>query len=700
MLRFSKTAEVRGGLAAHVDGRTRPESAHPRDHLEPVILLGPDGAVLSMDDATRLLHEAATYAADCAEGPGRSTRGRKPQACGEFMIGGLPAYQKTAEWGALIERVASLDPWDVPQIDTAEYRQLQERITLAYTRDALEWLLRAAGPGSTLAQCGIHQDEGAPHAHGRIVMADSRGRLGWNRVRPGFMPGLESPDDLRRRKGMSAMQNFFHEAVAASWGMERGEAGGHHAPIDRDKAIEQRIEEEVAIERIRAARRLERLRRGARGARDGLRDRVAAVELQCSAATTRATEAEAAVEAARDEALEQVTQAQARAASAERAADERVAASEVAMAAVVAEQVDGAVARVWRDEVAPERQRAAAVERERDHATHKATAAESKVAVLKQERDHATAASAAAEQTATAAVAERDQATARATAAERERDHATHKATAAESKVAVLKQERDQAEQARVEAVGRADAQAIEVGRLRRLVDRIVEWIENRLPGLQLGCTEQDEVEILAAPDPAQVRWDDLQAAGGAAGPEDVIAHLQAELVVEFRKTNRAVDDALLKGPLGTTAQTEYRMVRRALAAEPYGGHVVGDDVVGDIPDDIVALTDLIQKVQQERERMVAAAREHPRGFVREVLGTIDAHYDAQWVAHRLEGGGRPAGDERGGGRDQGCQQLPGGRGRSPQSMHYTQSPPPAVSPDPARSTRTTTTERPSGPSW
>jgi len=627
-----------------VDGRTRPESAHPRDHLEPVILLGPDGAVLSMDDATRLLHEAATYAADCAEGPGRSTRGRKPQACGEFMIGGLPAYQKTAEWGALIERVASLDPWDVPQIDTAEYRQLQERITLAYTRDALEWLLRAAGPGSTLAQCGIHQDEGAPHAHGRIVMADSRGRLGWNRVRPGFMPGLESPDDLRRRKGMSAMQNFFHEAVAASWGMERGEAGGHHAPIDRDKAIEQRIEEEVAIERIRAARRLERLRRGARGARDGLRDRVAAVELQCSAATTRATEAEAAVEAARDEALEQVTQAQARAASAERAADERVAASEVAMAAVVAEQVDGAVARVWRDEVAPERQRAAAVERERDHATHKATAAESKVAVLKQERD--------------------------------------------------------QAEQARVEAVGRADAQAIEVGRLRRLVDRIVEWIENRLPGLQLGCTEQDEVEILAAPDPAQVRWDDLQAAGGAAGPEDVIAHLQAELVVEFRKTNRAVDDALLKGPLGTTAQTEYRMVRRALAAEPYGGHVVGDDVVGDIPDDIVALTDLIQKVQQERERMVAAAREHPRGFVREVLGTIDAHYDAQWVAHRLEGGGRPAGDERGGGRDQGCQQLPGGRGRSPQSMHYTQSPPPAVSPDPARSTRTTTTERPSGPSW
>jgi len=644
VLRFSKTAEVRGGLAAHVDGRTRPESAHPRDHLEPVILLGPDGAVLSMDDATRLLHEAATYAADCAEGPGRSTRGRKPQACGEFMIGGLPAYQKTAEWGALIERVASLDPWDVPQIDTAEYRQLQERITLAYTRDALEWLLRAAGPGSTLAQCGIHQDEGAPHAHGRIVMADSRGRLGWNRVRPGFMPGLESPDDLRRRKGMSAMQNFFHEAVAASWGMERGEAGGHHAPIDRDKAIEQRIEEEVAIERIRAARRLERLRRGARGARDGLRDRVAAVELQCSAATTRATEAEAAVEAARDEALEQVTQAQARAASAERAADERVAASEVAMAAVVAEQVDGAVARVWRDEVAPERQRAAAVERERDHATHKATAAESKVAVLKQERD--------------------------------------------------------QAEQARVEAVGRADAQAIEVGRLRRLVDRIVEWIENRLPGLQLGCTEQDEVEILAAPDPAQVRWDDLQAAGGAAGPEDVIAHLQAELVVEFRKTNRAVDDALLKGPLGTTAQTEYRMVRRALAAEPYGGHVVGDDVVGDIPDDIVALTDLIQKVQQERERMVAAAREHPRGFVREVLGTIDAHYDAQWVAHRLEGGGRPAGDERGGGRDQGCQQLPGGRGRSPQSMHYTQSPPPAVSPDPARSTRTTTTERPSGPSW
>lgn len=627
-----------------MDGRTRPESAHPRDHLEPVILLGPDGAVLSMDDATRLLHEAATYAADCAEGPGRSTRGRKPQACGEFMIGGLPAYQKTAEWGALIERVASLDPWDVPQIDTAEYRQLQERITLAYTRDALEWLLRAAGPGSTLAQCGIHQDEGAPHAHGRIVMADSRGRLGWNRVRPGFMPGLESPDDLRRRKGMSAMQNFFHEAVAASWGMERGEAGGHHAPIDRDKAIEQRIEEEVAIERIRAARRLERLRRGARGARDGLRDRVAAVELQCSAATTRATEAEAAVEAARDEALEQVTQAQARAASAERAADERVAASEVAMAAVVAEQVDGAVARVWRDEVAPERQRAAAVERERDHATHKATAAESKVAVLKQERD--------------------------------------------------------QAEQARVEAVGRADAQAIEVGRLRRLVDRIVEWIENRLPGLQLGCTEQDEVEILAAPDPAQVRWDDLQAAGGAAGPEDVIAHLQAELVVEFRKTNRAVDDALLKGPLGTTAQTEYRMVRRALAAEPYGGHVVGDDVVGDIPDDIVALTDLIQKVQQERERMVAAAREHPRGFVREVLGTIDAHYDAQWVAHRLEGGGRPAGDERGGGRDQGCQQLPGGRGRSPQSMHYTQSPPPAVSPDPARSTRTTTTERPSGPSW
>ena len=88
----------------------------------------------------------------------------------------------------------------------------------------------------------LHLDEGQPHGHILVVLADERGRLGWNRVRKGFgMTGSESGRAL-----MGALQERYHREVASKFGLARGEPGStaEHQPIDRVAGVKERIDEE------------------------------------------------------------------------------------------------------------------------------------------------------------------------------------------------------------------------------------------------------------------------------------------------------------------------------------------------------------------------------------------------------------------------------------------------------------------------
>ena len=87
--------------------------------------------------------------------------------------------------------------------------------------------------------------------HVMAVVADDRGRLGWNRVREKFADD-GSGKKFSGPKLMSAMQDRFYEEVASRFGLQRGSNSGgdgsasKRQPIDREKGIQARIDEETA----------------------------------------------------------------------------------------------------------------------------------------------------------------------------------------------------------------------------------------------------------------------------------------------------------------------------------------------------------------------------------------------------------------------------------------------------------------------
>ena len=392
--------------------------------LKPVVLLGADGEEITDEEAVTRRDEAASYIQECRSKKHQvrrkgkevveSVRGPKAAPCMSILAAGPPRYGDD-------------DAWD------------QNKVR-AWATDTVKWVLRRAGKGARLAHCALHQDEAAPHLHVELVVADERGRLGWNRIRDRFgeewqtsgeqaeeqdwkeererarkhggPPRLtvrspSAPPPLPRiQKGrlqgpalMSAMQTNYYRDVAHLHGLERGEIGSTavHAPVDRAKGLELRVGEE----RRRADER----------------------------ADERATVAEQAAderERAADERAAAAEQAEKAADKRERAADERAAAAEQAEKA--AEQAEQAADK--RERAADER--AAAAEQAADE---RATATEGRVATAEQAADErATAAEQAADERATATegrVAAAEQAAdERATAAEQAADRATAAATA------------------------------------------------------------------------------------------------------------------------------------------------------------------------------------------------------------------------------------------------------------------------------
>ena len=205
-----------------------------------------------------------------------------------------------------------------------QLRTEQARVTLEYTTAALRFILDRAGPGTMLVRCGIHQDEAAPHAHAFLVLADTDGRLGWNRVGQAFgvdkgalVPERRSEKALGRHELGRALQTQFHRDVASRFGLERGGEGGtsKRTEVDREKGLALRIEEErqeadreaeqrVQDERERARRHEQNLvaaheaqllyeraeRRTITGQRDEGRQDLAAAQKSLEAAKTEAGE--------------------------------------------------------------------------------------------------------------------------------------------------------------------------------------------------------------------------------------------------------------------------------------------------------------------------------------------------------------------------------------------------------------------------
>lgn len=212
-----------GGLGKHIDGETRPESAAPREldveggekvELEPVVLLDVEGEQIDQEAAKERVRAAQGYMQKCRR---NKTRGRQPMGAATWVFAGPPRYDGEKE-----------PPWSAEKVR-------------AWSKDCVKWLIDRAGPGSRLAHCALHQDEGAPHLHATLIVADEQGRLGWNRVRNRFTVKGKTGQLL-----MSGLQDNFHAAVGRKHGLERGEVGSgrEHAPVDRELGIRIRVEEE------------------------------------------------------------------------------------------------------------------------------------------------------------------------------------------------------------------------------------------------------------------------------------------------------------------------------------------------------------------------------------------------------------------------------------------------------------------------
>ena len=370
-----------GALGLHVDGIKRPETAEPRDGLEPVVLidehgrswrqhasddltekLGAKPTAEQIDKRAHALHGARLDAAEaylkqCRE-IGSRTRGpktKKPIA--GFLIAGLPRYGARNAWSQWIPDAETM------QLD--KLRTEQARVTLEYTTAALRFILDRAGPGTMLVRCGIHQDEAAPHAHAFLVLADTDGRLGWNRVGQAFgvdkgapVPERRSVEALGRHELGRALQTQFHRDVASRFGLERGGDGGtaKRMEVDREKGLALRIEEERQEADREAEQRMQDERESLEAAKteageklQRAQDRIARLEATMNAARGAEQHQKALVSAAdkalaaektRSERLESdVSAARQAVSAAERDADARDAEWKAALPKVRAEAV-------------------------------------------------------------------------------------------------------------------------------------------------------------------------------------------------------------------------------------------------------------------------------------------------------------------------------------------------------------------------
>ena len=383
-----------GGLGKHIDGETRPESAAPREldveggekvALEPVVLLDGEGEQIDQETAKERVGAAQGYMQKCRR---KKTRGRQPMGATTWVFAGPPRYDAEKE-----------PPWSAEKVR-------------AWSKDCVEWLVDRAGPGSRLAHCALHQDEGAPHLHATLIVADEQGRLGWNRVRNRFTVKGKTGQLL-----MSGLQDNFHAAVGRKYDLERGEVGSarEHAPVDRDLGIRIRVEEErnrTRAAKVQAGQRIAQVLERADGEAAqryrGRLDDATRATADAEGRATLATEERDEARRERDRAAEQRDRAKAtgeftsellahlqrdneRLKRAEQVWEKRAAAQVAAAKQASADELS----RVQQDVMVVRRERTAAIEQvgtltvERDQARRERSQARQEVQTVAAERDQA-----------------------------------------------------------------------------------------------------------------------------------------------------------------------------------------------------------------------------------------------------------------------------------------------------------------------
>ena len=195
-----------GRLAAHVLGDSRPDTALPRDDLQPVEMLVGG-------------HEAMKEAAEFIK---VTPRHHRAAPAVEALFAGPPAYEDDAVWSK-----KAVDAW---------------------ARDSVAWLQRRL-EHSILYAAVLHQDEGAPHCHCLLVPLSRSKVVSWRQANAEAL-GREPPKTPQELSALGqAWQDSYHEEVGRHHGLGRGEKGSkrRHTAIDRAKAATMRASEAKKI---------------------------------------------------------------------------------------------------------------------------------------------------------------------------------------------------------------------------------------------------------------------------------------------------------------------------------------------------------------------------------------------------------------------------------------------------------------------
>lgn len=111
----------------------------------------------------------------------------------------------------LVDLLVATSRIDMQQMGLARQR--------GYFSDALAWI-RARWPHAKVVTAAVHRDESTPHMQVLLAPTDAQGRFSAKEM-------LGGPAD------MSRLQDAFHEAVGAKYGLSRGErhSGAKHVPV-------------------------------------------------------------------------------------------------------------------------------------------------------------------------------------------------------------------------------------------------------------------------------------------------------------------------------------------------------------------------------------------------------------------------------------------------------------------------------------
>ena len=241
-LRFETRSRsaIKGALAEHVSGNTRPETAVAREAW--------DGrAVLELYQVDR---DTALETIEAARVQKR--RGRPGAEAVEILMGG-PA------------------PLDAPEA-------WSRKRLLAWADDSVAWAKKQIGSDGVLVSAHLHVDERSPHVHVVIipVIADPKGpTLSWRRVRA--RAAGERDDQVSRadaRRQASRLQDSYSVQVGEPHGLQRGRAGSkaQHHPTDRMQGLVDRVTDQDralavsagVVNRLRTQLRTERSKTASR----------------------------------------------------------------------------------------------------------------------------------------------------------------------------------------------------------------------------------------------------------------------------------------------------------------------------------------------------------------------------------------------------------------------------------------------------